>query len=284
VKTWLGGRLVSLPFSDHCEPLVDRPEELSEILSFLTQEVGRSKWKYAEVRPRGSAPAAADGNGNIQAMPAYCFHSLDLRPSLEELFRRFHPSCVQRVIRRAEREELAYEEGTSEALLAKFYHLLRLTRQRHGMPPQPLAWFRNLVGCLGKHLAVRVALKDGQPIASILTLSFKKTMVYKYGCSDARYHKLGGMPFLFWKTIQKAKELGLEEFDLGRSDADNSGLIAFKDRLGASRSTLTYYRYSGNGARQAADDWKLQAAKRVLEHMPAPALNVAGRLLYKYFG
>ena len=92
------------------------------------------------------------------------------------------------------------------------------------------------------------------------------------------------MPFLFWKTIQKAKEMGLEEFDLGRSDADNSGLITFKDRLGASRSTLTYYRYPWNGTRLSADDWKLQAVRQVLEHMPAPVLTAAGRLLYKHFG
>ncbi len=27
--------------------------------------------------------------------------------------------------------------------------LLRMTRRRHGLPPQPLAWFRNLIACLG---------------------------------------------------------------------------------------------------------------------------------------
>ena len=286
VNSWLGGRLVSLPFSDHCEPLVDRPEELSEILSFLTQEVGRGKRKYAEVRPLKSAPAAEGNSGSFQAMRAYSFHRLDLSPSLEELFRRFHTSCVQRAICRAEREKLAYEEGTSASHLAKFYHLLRLTRRRQGMPPQPLAWFRNLIGCLGEHLTIHVASKDDQPIASILTLSFKKTIVYKYGCSDAPYHRLGGMPFLFWRSIQKAKDRALEEFDLGRSDSENSGLITFKDHLGAIRSHLTYYRCPGSGSRPAlaADGWKLQTARRVLERMPVPVLTVAGRLLYKHFG
>jgi lipid II:glycine glycyltransferase (peptidoglycan interpeptide bridge formation enzyme) len=179
---------------------------------------------------------------------------------------------------------LGYEEGTSESLLAKFYHLQQVTRQRHGMPPQPLAWFRNLVRGMGEHLAIHVASSEGRPVASILTLSFKKTMVYKYGCSDARYHRLGGMPFLFWKAIQKAKRAGFEEFDLGRSDADNAGLITFKDRLGAERSKLTYYRFPSRGTKPSTASWKIQSARRVLRHMPAPALNAAGRLLYKYFG
>ncbi len=103
---------------------------------------------------------------------------------------------------------MSYEVGTSERLLSSFYGLLRLTRRRHGLPPQPLAWFRNLVACLGDKLAIHVASKDGLPIASILTLSFKKTMVYKYGGSDAAHHRLGGMPFLFWQAIQRAKARG----------------------------------------------------------------------------
>ena len=285
VKSWLSGRrLVSLPFSDHCEPLVDRPEELYEMLSFLTQEVRCGKWKYVELRPWNSAPRADGNSHGFQASRAFYVHKLDLSPSLEELFRRFHKSCVQRKIRRGEREGLAYEGGVSESHLARFYHLLRLTRRRHGVPPQPLAWFRNLTHCLGEKVAIHIASKNGQPIASILTLSFKKTIVYKYGCSDARYHNLGGMPFLFWRTIQEAKKMGLEEFDLGRSDPENSGLVTFKDHLGASCSTLTYYRYPASRAGLAANGWKLQTAKRVVAHMPDPVLNVAGRFLYKHFG
>jgi lipid II:glycine glycyltransferase (peptidoglycan interpeptide bridge formation enzyme) len=284
VKSWLSGRrLVSLPFSDHCEPLVDRPEELYEMLSFLTQEVKRKKWKYVEIRPWTFAPRA-DGNSNgFQATRVYYVHKLELSPSLEELFRRFHKSCVQRKICRGEREGLTYEEGASESLLAKFYHLLRLTRRRHGVPPQPLAWFRNLIACLGEKVAIHIASKDGQPISSILTLSFKKTIVYKYGCSDARFHNLGGMPFLFWQTIQKAKKHGFKVFDLGRSDLDNQGLIAFKDHLGATRSKLTYYRYPARRAELAANGGRRQTAKRIFAYMPNPVLTLAGRW-YKHIG
>ena len=152
------------------------------------------------------------------------------------------------------------------------------------MPPQPLPWFRNLIDCLGEKVKIHLASKDERPIAGILTLGFKRTIVYKYGGSDARYHNLGGMPFLFWRAIQEAKKKGLEEFDLGRSDPENSGLVTFKDHLGASRSTLTYYRYPASTAVRAANGWKVQTAKRVMAHMPDPVLTVAGRLLYKHFG
>src|SRR5207253_7683501 len=95
---------------------------------------------------------------------SFYFHQLDVSPSLEKLFRGLHKDSIQRKIRRAEREALDCEEGRSELLLRKFYRLFLATRRRHTLPPQPFAWFRNLVDCLGDHLKVRVASKDEKPI------------------------------------------------------------------------------------------------------------------------
>src|SRR3981189_1014663 len=52
VNSWLtGNRLVSLPFSDHCEPLCGSGEEASFLFRFLQAAVDRQEWKYLEVRP-----------------------------------------------------------------------------------------------------------------------------------------------------------------------------------------------------------------------------------------
>src|SRR4029077_19220650 len=185
---------------------------------------------------------------------------------------------------RAERENLDYEAGRSESLLAKFYHLLLLTRRRHQLPPQPLAWFRNLAHCLGDRLAIRLVSKDGQPIASILTMTFKNSLVYKYGCSDARCHNLGGMPLLFWKTIQKGKVLGAHEFDLGRSEVDNPGLVNFKEHLGAAGSQLLYLRIERHLSRPTVTDWKVRFLRKAFSQMPNPLLKLAGSLFYRYIG
>jgi len=285
VRSWLtGSRLVSLPFSDHCQPMVNQPEEAAEMMSFLASEVTRGKWGHVEIRPVDDTSLAAAQSHGFRPSQTFSFHRLDLSPSLQELFARSHKSCVQRKIRRAEREGLEYEQGRTEFLLNKFHHLLRMTRRRHGVPPQPVAWFRNLVACLGDKVAIHIASKDDQPIAGILTLWFKKTLVYKYGGSDARYHNLGGMPFLFWQAIQQAKRMALEEFDLGRSDAEDTGLIDFKRHLGATGLTLVYYRFPAGRAARSANSWRVQAAKQVFALMPDPMLNVAGKLLYKHLG
>ena len=51
VKGWMSRRLVSLPFSDHCAPLVDRPSELSEILARLTCRSAHGRLEIAGVAP-----------------------------------------------------------------------------------------------------------------------------------------------------------------------------------------------------------------------------------------
>src|SRR5947209_967607 len=46
-----GSRLVSLPFSDHCEPLLQRSGDLADFIACLCEQYGRSTWKYIEIRP-----------------------------------------------------------------------------------------------------------------------------------------------------------------------------------------------------------------------------------------
>lgn len=285
VKDWLRGcRMVSLPFSDHCQPLVDSEENVELLLRAVRQHQEQKKWKYIELRPLGLWQSGEGIESLLARGEEFLFHVLDLQPSLDTIFHNFHKSCVQRKIRRAEREKLSYEAGRSESLLARFYHLLLITRRRHQLPPQPMAWFRNLADCLGDSLTIRLVSKDGRPIASILTLSFKTSLVYKYGCSDGKYHNLGGMPLLFWKAIQEAKELDVHQFDLGRSEVDNRGLIEFKEHMGAARSPLAYLRIERQLSRPTLKDWKVRFLRKAVTYMPDPFLKLVGNCFYRYIG
>jgi CelD/BcsL family acetyltransferase involved in cellulose biosynthesis len=282
ITSWLSGRrLVSLPFSDHCTPLVESSEQVVELLAALQESIKRENWKYVEIRSAGLQlpDSAAPGQSKVFVM-----HRLDLRSSQDEIFRRFHKDCVQRTIRRAEKANLTYEAGTSEKLLAKFYHLLLATRRKHGLPPQPEAWFRNLIACLKSQVTIHVASKDDHPIASILTLRHKRVLVYKYGCSDPGASRLGGTQLLLWKAIQSAKNDELFEFDLGRSDCDNAGLIRFKDRWGTRRSALTYFQFPLKSCQIGSTATQGPLVKYLFAHVPDSVLVAAGRMLYKHVG
>jgi len=279
VSSWLTGRrMVSLPFSDHCEPLVRDNNELGYILTGLRDQLNLKGWKYLEMRP---AEVDLGADWNLNKSKTFSWHRLDLRQTLDALFRGFHPDCIQRKIRRAEREGLLCEEGRSEGLLERFYRLLVMTRRKHLLLPPPFAWLRNLVACVGDNLKIRLASADGRPVAGILTLTHNLTLTYKYGCSDARYHRLGGTQLLLWKAIQDARGQGLEALDMGRSDWENTGLIKFKDRWGAARSTLTYWRL-GSGATDFVAVTNTGVARQVFKHLSDDSLIRAGKLLYRH--
>src|SRR5271157_3953363 len=159
-----------------------------------------------------------------------------------------------------------------------------MTRRRHGLPAQPADWFRNIMACVGDKAKIRVASKGGRPIAGILTIRYKRALVYKYGCSDRRFSNLGGTQFLLWNAIQEAKRDQLSEFDMGRSDCDDSGLVAFKDRWGAARTTIAYLRYPIRISNSIAEAAQTSIGKYVWSHVPNSVLATAGRVLYKYMG
>jgi CelD/BcsL family acetyltransferase involved in cellulose biosynthesis len=281
VQSWLTGRrLISVPFSDHCAPLTEGEEQFGCLIARLQREADQGREKYLEIR---SIARCAGVPAGLTESAAYCLHLLDLRPSLDELFHSFHRDCIRRKIKRAEREGVTYEEGRSEDLLQRFYRLTIPTRRRQQVPPQPLSWFRNLIGCMGERVKIRLASHEGQPAAGILTIKYKGTMTYKYGCSDPRFHRFGCMQLLFWNAIQEAKTDGLLAFDMGRTDWSNEGLLTFKDRWGGTRSNLQYLRHPRLEPGLRIGEIPMRIAKRALTSAPDRFFTAAGCVLYRHF-
>lgn len=281
IPNWLtGDRLVSLPFSDHCEPLVNGRAELDCLLSRLKNDSLLGDVKYIEFRP---VTSIVGGQPGIATLAEFRLHKIDLAPSTAILYRRLHQN-IQRNIRRAERQLLRYESGTSEKLLEHLRVLLALTRKRHLLPPQPLIWFRSLLDCLGSRITIRIAYRDKTPIAGILTLRHNGIMVYKYGGYDTRYRDCGGMAFLLWRSIQEACHEGLREFDLGRSEPRDAGLIRFKEGWGGTSSTLTYWNYGERRFDSTPSRIMSKFARQLFPYLPDWLIATAGSLLYKHLG
>jgi len=281
VSSWITGvRCVSLPFADHCDPLLNAPGDVLEFTKWLRAECDRQAWKYVELRPI----SCSEDMECFTRGQAYFLHTLDLRPTLERIFQSLHKDSTQRRIRRAERQCLSYETGCSKRLTQEFYQLLVMTRRRHRLPPQPRAWFGNLIECMGDKVQIRLARQNGTPIAALLTLRHRSSVVYKYGCSDERFHNLAGMPFLFWRLIEESRASGVEEIDLGRSDLDQQGLITFKDRLGARKRMLSYYRYPQKQCGENVESLGSRAVRQLFSVLPDCVLPTVGRIVYRHMG
>jgi len=280
VSSWLTGkRLVSLPFTDHCDPLLRRPEDAQAFSNWLRAECDRRHCRYVELRPRTQGDPCG-----MQAGRTYHFHVLDLSPSLNQLFESLHKVSGRRNIRRARKEEIWCDVGTSPRHVEQFYRLMLMTRRRHRLFPQPLSWFQNLVAGMGAKAQIWLARKDQTTVAAMLTLRHRSSVMYKYGCSDAKLHKLGGMPFLFWNLIEQGKADGAKEIDFGRSDTANEGLARFKDRFGARRERLVYYQYSKCDRPVMEHRKELGFFRSLLPMMPDLLLSTGGRLLYRHMG
>jgi CelD/BcsL family acetyltransferase involved in cellulose biosynthesis len=274
-----GHRLISLPFSDHCQPLTANAHELNELLSTIQDDVRRQRLKYLEIRPL-VAQDVPSRDGGLKQSGAALLHRLDLSHGEQAILDRCHKSRRQT---RSQQGTLHFEDGRSDSLLERFYRLLLLTRRRQRIPPQPFAWFKHLRDCLGNAMSIWIASKNGIPVASIVTLFFKNGVTYKYSCSDSAYNAERGTVHLIWRIIQDAIAHGATELDLGRSDLDNLGLISFKGRWGATQSALIYYRYPEGGRGPLHQPILASSAKWLLTKIPNSMFTALGGL-YRHVG
>jgi lipid II:glycine glycyltransferase (peptidoglycan interpeptide bridge formation enzyme) len=136
---------------------------------------------------------------------------------------------------------------------------------------------------MGDKIEIRVAKKNDTLIAGILTLTHGTTVTYKYGCSDERFHHLGVMPLLLWRLIEESKAAGAETVDFGRTDFNHESLIAFKDKLGATKTQLNYYRYP-RASRSHSIPWGEQAVRQFFSILPDSVSSTAGGLVYRHIG
>jgi hypothetical protein len=282
VSSWLTGRrLISVPYSDHCDPLVASAADLHSLLSAFEERAREEGCKYLELRPASALPLI---QSDWKRGREFYLHRLDLRAGADAVFRGSHRDCIQRRIRHAEKEGVIIKEGNDPDSVKTFYDLVVQTRRRHALPPQPRAWFKNLTECMGDAATIRLAFIGDEPIAGIVTLRYGRSLYYKYGASNARFHRFGAMPYLFWHAIQDAIGRGLEELDLGRSDCGDAGLITFKERWSPARSALSYLRspsdtplFSWGGIGKSA------LARKAWRYVPDECLVGIGTLFYRHF-
>src|SRR6185503_9058222 len=118
----------------------------------------------------------------------YFAHSLSLLDGPHVLFNGFDPS-VRRAIRKAERSGLTVSVRKDREAMLAYYRLHVRTRRRHGLPPQPLAFFLNIheeIIAAGMGFVV-LAVKGDRPIAGSVFFHAGSHALYKFGASDERF-------------------------------------------------------------------------------------------------
>jgi hypothetical protein len=176
--------------------------------------------------------------------------------------------------------------GEREEDLQIFYKMETTVRKKHGLPPAPYAFFRNMWRSLGSRNFLRLPIVEqkGKALAAAIVLQFKDTVYFEYSASDPDSLKLCPNQKLIWEIIKLAHQDGARYFDFGRSAMTNHSLVEFKERWGARRCGLSYHYFpkaTRTNTEQGVARKILEAINRTL---PSPLLQLEGKLIYPHLG
>lgn len=297
---WTGHRYVSLPFTDTCPPLLPR-ERIAEGHSLPQPEspAGGSLRQVAPSEPLLSSAlhlAESSASKSVELrdcgvwtkhlQPSVTFHG-HIIPLLdsEEAQLQCCSSAMRRGLRKAECGPLRLKEGRELSDVEAYYSLHCRTRRRHGLPPQPFAFFRNIQRhVLQKGLGFVLLALDGDcPIAGAVFFGFGKHALYKFGASTETHLALRPNNLVLWNGIRRCAELGFSTLDLGRTSLDNEGLRRFKLGLGGEERMIQYVHQDvRSGCIVATPDRAQGLHNHIFRRLPGPVSRAVGALLYRF--
>lgn len=273
-----GRRGVSLPFTDFCSPLAAKVERLQELYAFAVEHGRRRNWRYFETRGKFSSWRGAT--------PSLAFfgHSVPLCGDESVMFKEMD-GAIRRGVRKAEQSGVRVEFGSSIESMRIFFALHCQNRRRHGVPPQPIEFFENIV----RHVLERgsgfvaIARHEGRPVAAAVFFVAGHVGIYKFGASDQAAQHLRPNNLVMWEAIKHCAAMGLKELHLGRTSLRNDGLRHFKLGFGAVEERIEYARFDFRKGGFVCDVDRSEGPLNVLFRcLPMPLLTQAGRRLYPH--
>jgi hypothetical protein len=281
VNSFLTGRRgVSLPFTDYCDSIPDGEVKFQDLLDFIIKYGKKRRWKSLELR--GGANLLPDALPSV----SYLGHTLNLSRNEEYIFSGFRDS-TKRNIKKAIKEAVEVKINNSSVSIKEFYRLNCMTRKNHGLPPQPLHFFKKVFEYIisSKSGLVVLASFGGRYIAGALFFHFGDSAIFKYGASDNRYRHLRANNLVMWEAIRWYVQNDYKSLFFGRTDFDNQGLIQFKSGWGATEQEINYYRYDFKKEAFVSGSSRVTGFhNKIFRNIPISILTKIGALVYKHAG
>ena len=279
----LGDRLVSLPFSDACDPL-PKNGKTWELLFRQLSSFGVPI--YLRCLDNENAPH----DGRFTTAKCARWHHVPVLAEPEAQLRSICPAA-RRAIRRARREgvcirTLGKAEGTKE-----FHRLhVALRKNKYRLLAQPVAFFQSIAR---RFSAVDGwyplgAFHEGRLIAVTIYLRWRNRLYYKFNASAPESLYLRPNNLLVWEGLELARSLGCTELDFGPSDDNQRGLIRFKRQFGATERELRFLQYVPPGWRDERSEEMRDLLQNLTGLFTSPDLpnslaDKAGEILYPLF-
>jgi len=278
-----GDRIISLPFSDYCDPIVEGQEQWE----MLSDHLVKSGCQISMRCLHNGIPLT---NNQLVSKKKAKWHGKELQEDLDLIWKSL--SKVERyTIRKAREKGTIIHIADSEKDLRAFFELhLWLRKHKYHMLAQPYQFFesiwRNLIE--QQKGILMLAVNEDRVIGSTMFLEWKDTLYYKFNTSSPEFLHYSPNDLLLWEGIQYAKTRNLKYLDFGLSDWDQEGLINFKRKYAQEEKTISFLQYippdsmNGNGT-QFRSLLPLLTDILTEESVPDSVTEKAGNLLYRFF-
>lgn len=283
IQDIMGKRIVSLPFSDYCDPLVNSRDEWDGLIERLLAE----DCPVAVRCLHNSFPLADERFAPANKAK---WHGLDLEPDLEALWRGLDDSA-RRAIKKAQRDGVVVRVAEREEELRVFFEMhLGIRKHKYRLLAQPYRFFQNLWRhILQQHKGfLMLAVHQGEIIGGVMFLQWKDTLYYKFNASSPAH--LGHRPndLVIWEGIQYGKARGYTRFDFGLSDWDQEELIRYKRKYASEEKTISFLRHAPKGGPTEHERLLRSLLTQLTElfvdeSVPEEVTDKAGDILYRFF-
>ena len=276
-----GRRLVSLPFSDFCDPFFHSIEDSSLLQNELISYSNKNRLDYIEFR-----------SSDMKFPPEPVEFRTDLRHILlfsaneKELFNCCSEN-TRRNIKKAGKEGVQVIIKNDMKGLRTFYDMVCETRKRHGLPPQPYRFFKIIFkNIIYENTGdILLAHRNGSFIAGAIFFKFGRKILFKFGASFSKYHNLRGNHLVMWEAIKKYVNEGYSEFDFGRTELSHEGLRRFKLGFNTDERLIYNSRFDLKSQSYVSSETKTEGFyNHLFNKTPIFILKAIGNTFYKHIG
>ena len=276
-----GRRGVSLPFSDYADPFGMDAEQYRSLADYALQYGRKAGWKALEIRG-GASPW-------MECSPSFEFlgHNVDLARTEQEILASFRKDMKQN-ISRSFKGGVRIEISNSSNAMEEYYRLQCITRKGHGVPPQPLNFFRKIrEHVLQRDMGFIVLARYREKIvAGSVYFHHGKRAIYKYGASTGEGKKSRANNLVMWEAIRWYQKNGYKDLCMGRTEPENEGLKEYKSGYGSQEYWIPYYKYAytNNQVVKMGSGDSMKRLQNYYRQVPIPVSRLIGSFLYRHIG
>ncbi len=234
-----GRLLVSMPYATYGGILADDPTAARALFESAMALARRISARRLELR---SISAAVPEYPTTESHATFQ-RELPHRPADTP---GFLPRKARAAARQAESRYALTTTFDSDQLDAA-WQLYSRSMRRLASPNYPRRFFHALRSQLGDDLLVQLVRHDGAPVAALVSLCHRHTIMPYFLGLDDRARLYGLSHYVYRRCIEWAVEHGYRRFDFGRSRRDNAGASDFKRHCGFEPTVLQYQAYSPPG-------------------------------------